>query len=169
MPGYKHKLWCPCGWCTGGGGGGQQRYFNLSSFSKSISTPKVSSTPHTDAARTYLTKCRDCGKSVYYHTNGYGHSVLFDNLGCPWEVHDCWEKYREEEKNAKLFELDVENLKCLVLAGAIRQLQTERKIPTERSVAVEMGISVEELWQYYKDFYVVVRRTGDQIVLCKGF
>jgi hypothetical protein len=80
-----------------------------------------------------------------------------------------WEKYREEEKNAKLFELDVENFKCLVLAGAIRQLQTERKIPTERSVAVEMGISVEELWQYYKDFYVVVRRTGDRLFCVKDF
>jgi hypothetical protein len=169
MPGYNHNSWCTCGWCTGGGGGGQQRYFNLSSFSKPISTPKVSSTPQTDEARTYLTECWWCGATVYYHTNGYGDSVLFDSLGCPWQVHDCWENYREEKKNAKLFELNVEKFKCLVLAGAIRKLQTERKIPTEKSVAAEMGISVEELSQHYKDFYVVVPRAGGRIVLCKGF
>jgi hypothetical protein len=106
---------------------------------------------------------------VYYHTNGNGDSVLFDSLGCPWQVHDCWENQREEKKNVKLFELNVEKFKCLVLAGAIRQLQTQRKIPTEKNVAVEMGISVEELSRHYKDFYVVVPRAGGRIVLCQGF
>ena len=167
MPGKDHKSWCTCPWCTGGRRG--QPDFNLSSFSKPISTPKVSSTPQTDKARTYSIKCWWCPATVYYHTNGYGDSVLFDSIGCPWQVHDCWENHREEKKNVKLFELKVEKFKCLVLAGSIRKLQTERKIPTEKSVAAEMGISVEELSQHYKDFYVVVPKACGRIVLCQGF
>ena len=32
-----------------------------------------------------------CGKRVFAHTNGFGDFVLFDKLGWPWQVHDCYE------------------------------------------------------------------------------
>lgn len=31
-----------------------------------------------------------CGAAVFAHTNGYGDFVLFDGLGFPWQVHDCY-------------------------------------------------------------------------------
>ena len=31
-----------------------------------------------------------CGQSVFAHTNGDGDFVLFDDLGPPWPVHDCY-------------------------------------------------------------------------------
>ena len=31
--------------------------------------------------------CWWCGRQVYYHTNGNGDSVLFDELGKPWPIH----------------------------------------------------------------------------------
>lgn len=50
-------------------------------------------------AKTYLTTCRWCGETVFYHTNGNGDSVLFDPpLGWPWEVHPCWTDYSTGKK-----------------------------------------------------------------------
>jgi hypothetical protein len=31
-----------------------------------------------------------CGQSVFAHTNGDGDFVLFDELGPPWPIHDCY-------------------------------------------------------------------------------
>lgn len=31
-----------------------------------------------------------CGASVFAHTNGYGDFSLFDALGYPWQIHDCY-------------------------------------------------------------------------------
>lgn len=45
--------------------------------------------------RTYQTKCWYCGDEVFYHTNGFGDCVLFDELGHPWQVHECWINYCE--------------------------------------------------------------------------
>jgi hypothetical protein len=42
---------------------------------------------------TWRTRCfisGGCGKSVFAHTNGYGDFVLFDDLGWPWPVHECF-------------------------------------------------------------------------------
>lgn len=155
MPGHNHYPWCTCGWCIGGGGGGGQGYSSFPTF-------------QTDEARTYRTTCWWCGAEVYYHTNGYGDSVLFDSLGSPWEVHGCWEEYRDQTKSVKLFGLKVEQVRYLVLAGAIRRLQTEGRIPTEEGVAIEMGISVENLRQHYKSLYVIISEAYDQIVLAQG-
>lgn len=45
---------------------------------------------------TYPIKCWECRQNVFFHTNGNGDVVLFDNLGAPWEVHACWEDLRKE-------------------------------------------------------------------------
>ncbi len=42
---------------------------------------------------TWVTHCfldDGCGASVFAHTNGDGDFVLFDDLGPPWPVHDCY-------------------------------------------------------------------------------
>ena len=42
---------------------------------------------------TWVTQCfinPKCSAVVWGHTNGYGDFVLFDNLGWPWPVHDCY-------------------------------------------------------------------------------
>lgn len=31
-----------------------------------------------------------CGEGVFAHTNGFGDFVLFDELGPPWPVHECY-------------------------------------------------------------------------------
>jgi hypothetical protein len=31
-----------------------------------------------------------CGEEVFAHTNGFGNFVLFDRLGWPWLIHDCY-------------------------------------------------------------------------------
>lgn len=44
-------------------------------------------------ARTWTTFCfinGGCGEQVFAHTNGYGDFVLFDSLGWPWPIHDCY-------------------------------------------------------------------------------
>ncbi len=48
--------------------------------------------PDWDGPRTYPTTCRYCGADIFYHTEGYGDSVFFDDLGPPWEEkkHACY-------------------------------------------------------------------------------
>jgi len=44
-------------------------------------------------ARTWTTFCfinGGCGEQVFAHTNGFGDFVLFDSLGWPWPIHDCY-------------------------------------------------------------------------------
>jgi hypothetical protein len=44
-------------------------------------------------ARTWRTVCfinGGCGEEVFAHTNGFGDFVLFDRLGWPWPIHDCY-------------------------------------------------------------------------------
>ena len=48
--------------------------------------------------KTRRTPCWWCDDPVYYHTNGNGDSVLFDDLGPPWTVHYCWELHCESRK-----------------------------------------------------------------------
>jgi len=43
--------------------------------------------------RTWRTFCfinGGCGEEVFAHTNGYGDFVLFDQLGWPWPIHECY-------------------------------------------------------------------------------
>ena len=40
--------------------------------------------------------CWWCGDEVFFHTNGNGDCVLFDELGWPWQIHSCWESHKEE-------------------------------------------------------------------------
>lgn len=42
---------------------------------------------------TYRTKCRSCGAAIFFHTNGNGDAVFFDDLGPPWPVHWCYRAY----------------------------------------------------------------------------
>lgn len=44
-------------------------------------------------ALTWPTTCfitPGCSASVFGHTNGFGDFVLFDELGPPWPIHDCY-------------------------------------------------------------------------------
>jgi len=171
MPGYNHYPSCTCGWCSGGGG----RPFNnldlsdLRNFTSYTARTTCVSTSNTDSARTHRTICWWCGAEVYYHTNGYGDSVLFDSLGSPWQVHSCWDRHREGEKDIQIFEMKVDEFKILILAGAIRKLQEDGAVPTEESVALEMGLSIESLKKNYSDFYVIIPRTYGHISLRQGF
>src|SRR5439155_1958626 len=43
--------------------------------------------------RTWPTTCfitPGCNADVFGHTNGFGDFVLFDDLGPPWPIHDCY-------------------------------------------------------------------------------
>lgn len=40
--------------------------------------------------KTYPSNCRDCGQRIFVHSNGYGDTVLFDDLGQPWPIHYCY-------------------------------------------------------------------------------
>jgi len=54
--------------------------------------------------RTYPTTCWWCGASVYFHTNGNGDMVLFDELGWPWQVHHCWlDRKPENEQKERIY------------------------------------------------------------------
>lgn len=100
---WNHSPGCDCGW--GGayhGGGG--RLSGRTSFSYAVRSPSKAAIAIGEQptsireAETYTTTCWWCGAEVYYHTNGYGDSVLFDSLGYPWRIHSCWTDYWEGQK-----------------------------------------------------------------------
>ena len=39
--------------------------------------------------RTFPTKCKNCGDKVFYFACSCGSKVFFDELGWPWNEHDC--------------------------------------------------------------------------------
>jgi len=120
----------------------------------------------TEGAKTYPTHCRYCNASVYYHTNGYGDSVLFDYLGEPWQVHPCWEENRSEAKGQNSSPLKLpkaepiilgksllsSNLKYLVILGAVMALRKDKKSVAKDSVAQQLGLTLEELSHTYGEF-----------------
>ncbi len=62
------------------------------------------------------TRCWWCGADVYYHTNGYGDSVLFDELGWPWQVHPCWEEHRRSKPPRRKVQLDEDDFEDVYFA-----------------------------------------------------
>lgn len=56
---------------------------------------------------TWPTECfidGGCGARVFAHTNGEGDFVLFDDLGHPWPIHDCYStRYAVEDEEKARF------------------------------------------------------------------
>ena len=176
MPGYNHYLNCTCGWCLKTGSSFRTTSSSQQNIGDSLSprlyTKKssyVSSTPHTDEAKTYETQCWWCDEEVFYHTNGYGDSVLFDSLGKPWKVHSCWLEYRNSTSKPKILEESLQRRRCLMLAGALNKIKKEKGVATEETLANEMGITVDELKKYYANYYVIYPKKNGRIGLLGGF
>ena len=39
---------------------------------------------------TFVTECWWCSERVYFYRDEFGGCVLFDELGHPWPIHECW-------------------------------------------------------------------------------
>lgn len=86
---WNHSHNCKCGWGGEGhlGSGGHR---TTSSFVSAKSSSRIYT--HSGQSYTYPRKCWWCGQEVYFHSNGYGDFVMFNELGHPWEVHKCWQE-----------------------------------------------------------------------------
>lgn len=117
MAGNNHRASCTCGWCTGGGnrsrsyGWGnsslkskndsnpwEQREFKVTIYKNSIET--LIEFPGPNNFRINEKKlisdttpiiCKYCGATIYFYQNEYGSKVFFNQLGKPWERHECKE------------------------------------------------------------------------------
>lgn len=172
---WNHHSECNCGW-----GGGSYDGYGYGSC-KNLLSPRLrdkvahnKSDNSEDNAKTFPTSCPECGDRVYYHTNGYGDSVYFDNLGYPWKVHGCFKNYWENEKVSKslwsfedasnlrrnFFEIDTTQQKRLIIIGAVRQIpnvivgQFLIYKATENALASQMGIPLEKLRKIYGSLYI---------------
>lgn len=98
---WNHAPGCDCGWVGAYHGGGGRLAGQISFFDAVLLPSKAAIGEQPISIReaeTYTTTCWWCGAEVYYHTNGYGDSVLFDSLGWPWQIHSCWIDYRKGQK-----------------------------------------------------------------------
>lgn len=77
--------------------------------------------------RTFPTRCRECGASVFYFSCSCGSKVFFDELGLPWPVHDC---HGGAGPNG-IFGLDPAAASALVRAFAERTGQGVPALPWE--------------------------------------
>jgi len=173
---WNHSPGCDCGWGGGySGGGGGIRTGLGGSLSDSIKNyaPKAIEgyqspiIADTREAQTYPTTCWWCGAEVFYHTNGYGDSVLFDSLGWPWQVHSCWKTYWDKEKirrrqinrrysaitNVNFWDFNEYQQKRLILAGAIQAVRSQKSFIKEEDVASYLGLEVEQFRKHYFLFY----------------
>jgi|GEM_PF-6755200 len=173
--GYNHPSDCNCGWGGSGSGSGGRTTVGLSTqIYRLVDNSRSSCTSQTEDAKTYLTICWFCKKAeVYYHTQGYGDCVLFDSLGSPWQIHQCWVDYRSEERTKrKLLKnlyyehhvLSIKNpdqKKRSIIRGAARTIEgvTFNGLSfygaTEAAVACQIGLSVEKFRQAYGHLYTV--------------
>lgn len=91
-----HPAWCRCGW---GGEGHKGRRSPLSS-DENLPDPVLAertwkswSSGHARSdlgePLTHPVRCTICGALIYFHTNGNGDVVFFDELGWPWPKHGC--------------------------------------------------------------------------------
>jgi|GEM_PF-1411935 len=103
----------------------------------------ITSSLRTSDPETRLSPCPWCKYPVYYHTNGYGDSVYFDELGIPWKIHPCWKQYWEtqttgqkeiERQRQFLFQ---EERKHRKLIYAIEEVVTQ-KLSFQTNVSFEM-------------------------------
>ena len=175
MTGYNHYPWCSCGWCNGGGGGG----YSLSVHRTKAQIDRSEFEKACNEAKTHMTVCWWCGDTVYYHTNGYNDHVLFDNLGWPWPVHQCWQDYWDSEcKQRKLLnQLNIKQCQTapkilngqsiserdkrkIVIKGAVQCLEKIQEPVTDQSVASLLGLTPESLYRFYGDLYELYRQSG---------
>ncbi|WNZ47369.1 hypothetical protein Q2T42_05915 [Leptolyngbya boryana CZ1] len=125
---------------------------------------------------TYLTRCSWCREHVYYHTNGNGDTVYFQQLGYPWQIHPCWENYWQHAKNGDrlrkriLNNRDKNKVQLLILQGAIRRIPNITQISigvyrtTEVALAEQMGLPLEKLREDYGHLYVMTNPSELQII-----
>jgi hypothetical protein len=175
MPGYNHKRSCQCGWCV------KEKkeddtYANFS-YGYGISNNVVEV-----VKKHYKTPCWWCGELVYYHSNGHGDSVLFDEYAPPWPIHGCYQihqqsknerkaisnKFVGEDGHARYFHEDDEK-------SFIRELiNSFANPPSEKEAADRLGLSISNLRRHYGHCYSVVGVSGEdwreliRIALNKG-
>jgi hypothetical protein len=181
---WNHSPGCRCGWggegSSGNGGWNTSTsgWINSSGSSGSFSnnilqviknrfSPYGSDTSHFDRViqerenkpKTYKTHCWYCGDEVFYHTNGYGDCVLFDSLGHPWEIHQCWADYCESKKLGKLcwpkiIDLEVNLQKQELINGVFNYLISENLGTGLHSLCENLGLEdIDTLKKEYKEFY----------------
>lgn len=44
---------------------------------------------------TYPTTCWECGEPVFFYRSENGGCALFDELGWPWPIHECWQRHKD--------------------------------------------------------------------------
>lgn len=96
-------------------GGGKHECGAESTFIEDL-YESLGSTDDEPNKSTRPTRCWWCGADVYYHTNGYGDSVLFDELGWPWQVHPCWEEHRRSQPPRRRVQLDEDDFEDMYFA-----------------------------------------------------
>lgn len=164
---WNHSPGCNCGWGGGFYGGGNSINTSLNnSLANEIKD-----------AETYPTTCWWCRETVFYHSNGFGDSVLFDSLGSPWQVHSCWKEYwnqerikRQSEKNSVedsviLSTSDIEQKNSLIFTGAMNTLNKINILVTERQVASYLGISLDILKESFFHLYYYSCKLGNTYVI----
>jgi hypothetical protein len=151
-----HSFGCRCGW--GGDTGGRRQ--NLNTFTGGL----LRETKSSSGKKGYRIKCWWCSADVYYHTEGFNDCVLFDELGYPWQVHECWEQHKRERNNNMRDNDNQNSIQPITTAQQIFNAQQRVHILSfylkkfkystdEHSIARKMGTSVEELRKRYGDLY----------------
>lgn len=116
---------------------------------------------------TFQTECWWCGDYVFFHRDANGGCVLFDSLGAPWKVHECWLLNKHEhtrviehvidiyeqsivkiQKNLKYIESPDEGNE-LTFDGYLISYRADRKIVSKEHTFVELLIG-DFFGSYYK-------------------
>ena len=105
---WNHPPGCPCGF--GGEGHLGRRTPETYRDTSDASQRTRSWTLHDKGSRlTYPTSCWWCEGDVYFFRDENGGCALFDALGPPWPIHDCWEDHVRRSSISSAIERSLES------------------------------------------------------------
>ncbi len=155
MPGYNHKENCQCGWCVKEKKEDDTYTDLLYGFSGNVVEV---------VKKRYKTPCWWCSELVYYHSNGYGDSVLFDEYAPPWPIHECYQIHQQSKKERK--EISDKFVREYSHARYFHEddeksfidevFNSFAKLPSEKEIADRLGLDVLTLRKYYGHCYNVL-------------
>jgi len=159
---WNHDPGCTCGFGGEGhlGGGG----WRGGSYSGSVASTATRQTAwshwsighaRTDLGEpfTHPTKCPVCGAAIFFHTNGNGDAVFFDDLGWPWPKHGCLSREDSIRRvptlsNTDTFRELVEMVRVPTSMGSIREhaaISFSRRMVGNELVGVVLSVVSRKL------------------------
>jgi len=139
---WNHHPDCTCGW-------GGEGHFGVRGPDVIYVGGRGWSISDSEKPLTHSTKCWWCEAEVFFHRDENGGCVLFDFLGPPWPIHDCWEDHARRNSISTKVESEIA---ALGYNGAFYKFYGIRQSkPENENLLVDISGYVTDNYYFYQD------------------